>query len=203
MWTIGAAEAGKRLDAWLARQPEVGSRARASDWIERGKIFVGGRQPQRELCPVSYLRAVSAAFLPATPYPCGERCNLAGSVLSLIGVVHTDFCQQLDQLGSIFITFPGTKTRHLFKIVHIAGWGAGQSPQRFFGDNHVTFDAAFSGAIFPPIAQRVVAGHRGGVQARPVIRTGGQMRPLTALNRLKNHMPVARNLVIAHAGDSA
>lgn len=42
-WIIGESEAGQRLDAWLARQPEVGSRARARDWIERGKVFVNDR----------------------------------------------------------------------------------------------------------------------------------------------------------------
>jgi 23S rRNA pseudouridine1911/1915/1917 synthase len=39
-WVIHAADTGVRLDAWLARQPEVGSRARARAWIERGKVFL-------------------------------------------------------------------------------------------------------------------------------------------------------------------
>ncbi len=42
-WTIAEAEAGQRLDAWLARRPEVGARARASAWIERGKVSINGR----------------------------------------------------------------------------------------------------------------------------------------------------------------
>ncbi len=41
-WTVAEGEAGLRVDAWLARQPEVGSRARAREWIERGKVFRGG-----------------------------------------------------------------------------------------------------------------------------------------------------------------
>jgi 23S rRNA pseudouridine1911/1915/1917 synthase len=39
-WVIEREDRGVRVDKWLARQPEVGSRARAADWIERGKIFV-------------------------------------------------------------------------------------------------------------------------------------------------------------------
>ena len=41
-WTIGAAEAGLRLDLWLSRRPEAGSRGRARAWLERGKVFVNG-----------------------------------------------------------------------------------------------------------------------------------------------------------------
>jgi len=39
-WTISAADAGMRLDAWLARQPEAGSRRRVADWIRRGKVYL-------------------------------------------------------------------------------------------------------------------------------------------------------------------
>jgi 23S rRNA pseudouridine1911/1915/1917 synthase len=31
-----------RLDAWLARRPEAGSRGRARTWLERGKVFLNG-----------------------------------------------------------------------------------------------------------------------------------------------------------------
>ena len=37
-----AGDAGGRLDAWLAARPEVGSRGRAREAIERGKVFVNG-----------------------------------------------------------------------------------------------------------------------------------------------------------------
>ncbi|MGE5361816.1 MAG: RluA family pseudouridine synthase, partial [Bacteroidales bacterium] len=43
-WTITAAEAGGRIDAWLAAREEVGSRARAREWVERGKVFLNGRE---------------------------------------------------------------------------------------------------------------------------------------------------------------
>lgn len=41
-WIVTDAEDGLRLDAWLARRPEVGARSRAADWIERGKVFLNG-----------------------------------------------------------------------------------------------------------------------------------------------------------------
>jgi 23S rRNA pseudouridine1911/1915/1917 synthase len=41
-WTITAAEAGGRVDAWLAGREEVGSRTRAREWVERGKVFLNG-----------------------------------------------------------------------------------------------------------------------------------------------------------------
>ncbi len=41
-WVIPPTDAGLRLDAWLARQADVGSRAKASAWIERGKVLVNG-----------------------------------------------------------------------------------------------------------------------------------------------------------------
>jgi 23S rRNA pseudouridine1911/1915/1917 synthase len=41
-WTIGPEDAGRRVDTWLARRAEVGSRARAGAWIARGKIFLNG-----------------------------------------------------------------------------------------------------------------------------------------------------------------
>jgi len=41
-WTVGADDDGARVDAWLSRRPEIGSRGRARAWIERGKIFLDG-----------------------------------------------------------------------------------------------------------------------------------------------------------------
>lgn len=41
-WRVNADDEGHRLDAWLARRPEVGSRGRARTWLERGKVFLNG-----------------------------------------------------------------------------------------------------------------------------------------------------------------
>ncbi len=43
-WIVPAADAGARIDAWLAARPEIGSRARARQWIERGKVFLNSTE---------------------------------------------------------------------------------------------------------------------------------------------------------------
>src|SRR5947208_1523581 len=41
-WAVGEAEAGIRLDKYLAGPQRLGSRAKAAAAIERGKVFVNG-----------------------------------------------------------------------------------------------------------------------------------------------------------------
>jgi 23S rRNA pseudouridine1911/1915/1917 synthase len=41
-WTVDPASAGQRLDKFLAAEGRAGSRSRASDAIERGRVFVNG-----------------------------------------------------------------------------------------------------------------------------------------------------------------
>ncbi len=43
-WTVAPGDAGLRLDAWLAARPEIGSRGRAREAIERGKVFVNDEE---------------------------------------------------------------------------------------------------------------------------------------------------------------
>jgi 23S rRNA pseudouridine1911/1915/1917 synthase len=43
-WIVPDDQAGTRVDAWLAGRPEIGSRPRARDWIERGKVFLNGEE---------------------------------------------------------------------------------------------------------------------------------------------------------------
>jgi 23S rRNA pseudouridine1911/1915/1917 synthase len=43
-WTVEADGAGQRLDAWLARQPGIGSRGKAQDALACGKIFRNGKE---------------------------------------------------------------------------------------------------------------------------------------------------------------
>ncbi|HEY3380392.1 MAG TPA: RluA family pseudouridine synthase [Vicinamibacterales bacterium] len=43
-WTADAKAAGTRLDAWLAARPEIGSRGKARDAIECGKIFLNDKE---------------------------------------------------------------------------------------------------------------------------------------------------------------
>ena len=37
-WVIEAADAGMRLDLWLVRGAEGGSRRRVAEWLGRGKV---------------------------------------------------------------------------------------------------------------------------------------------------------------------
>jgi len=41
-WVIGADDEGTRLDFWLSRRPELGTRGRAREAIRRGKILLNG-----------------------------------------------------------------------------------------------------------------------------------------------------------------
>jgi 23S rRNA pseudouridine1911/1915/1917 synthase len=43
-WTSGTADAGVRLDKYLAAAERLGSRARAADALERGKVFINDRE---------------------------------------------------------------------------------------------------------------------------------------------------------------
>lgn len=43
-WTVDESGAGVRLDAWLAARPEIGSRGRARQALERGKVFLNGAE---------------------------------------------------------------------------------------------------------------------------------------------------------------
>jgi 23S rRNA pseudouridine1911/1915/1917 synthase len=43
-WTVAADEAGLRLDKYLARTDRAGSRPKAAAALERGKVFVNGRE---------------------------------------------------------------------------------------------------------------------------------------------------------------
>jgi 23S rRNA pseudouridine1911/1915/1917 synthase len=46
-WTVTAAEAGERLDKFLAAAGRAGSRARAVDALDRGKVFLNDREVSR------------------------------------------------------------------------------------------------------------------------------------------------------------
>jgi 23S rRNA pseudouridine1911/1915/1917 synthase len=43
-WTIGSGDDGARLDGWLAGRAEIGSRSRAREALERGKVFLNGEE---------------------------------------------------------------------------------------------------------------------------------------------------------------
>ena len=46
-WTVDTAGAGVRLDHWLVAHAGAPSRTRASEWLERGKVYLNGRPAAR------------------------------------------------------------------------------------------------------------------------------------------------------------
>src|SRR4051812_50144282 len=46
-WTVTDAEAGERLDKYLASADRAGSRAKAMNALDRGKVFVNDREASR------------------------------------------------------------------------------------------------------------------------------------------------------------
>jgi 23S rRNA pseudouridine1911/1915/1917 synthase len=42
-WIVESADAGMRLDRWLALRTDAGSRRRATEWIARGKVYWNGQ----------------------------------------------------------------------------------------------------------------------------------------------------------------
>ena len=43
-WIVADANAGVRLDKWLAVNTDAGSRSRAAEWLARGKVFLNGQE---------------------------------------------------------------------------------------------------------------------------------------------------------------
>jgi len=58
-WTVSAEEAGLRLDKYLASEARLGSRAKATSALERGKILLNGE----EASPVDASRRLAAGDL--------------------------------------------------------------------------------------------------------------------------------------------
>lgn len=89
-WIIDVTDAGLRLDAWLASRPEIGSRGRARDAIERGKVFLNGQ----ELVYSDAGRRVAAGdqvgFWPDRPGSATPRSRQVVARRDALRVVHQD-----------------------------------------------------------------------------------------------------------------
>jgi 23S rRNA pseudouridine1911/1915/1917 synthase len=81
-WTAGAAEAGVRLDKYLAAPERLGSRARAVSALTRGKVFLNHREVARDaastrLSPGDIVRVwMDRPGTAKRPAPLGERRDL-------------------------------------------------------------------------------------------------------------------------------
>jgi len=89
-WIVDSADAGMRLDQWLAGRTDAGSRRRAAEWLTRGKVYLGGQ-------PVD---AASGAYKVAGGERVGVWIDRPGSsrpadrsvrdVRHLLNVIHED-----------------------------------------------------------------------------------------------------------------
>jgi 23S rRNA pseudouridine1911/1915/1917 synthase len=89
-WTVEETGAGLRLDAWLAARPEIGSRGKARDAIECGKVFLDGA----ELTFSDASRRVAAGdtvgFWQDRPGSSRPRSRAIVSARVALSVVHKD-----------------------------------------------------------------------------------------------------------------
>jgi len=84
--TVANAELGLRLDQFLARQPEVGSRARARDLIEQGRVQLSEGQPKAGL---QLVPGQVVGFLPL-PMPPTDRLAGDGTPPPAVPVLFAD-----------------------------------------------------------------------------------------------------------------
>jgi 23S rRNA pseudouridine1911/1915/1917 synthase len=90
IWTVDESGDGMRLDAWLAARPEIGSRGKARDAIECGKLFLN----DRELVFSDAARRLAArdvvSFWPDRPGSSRPRSREIVSARAALAVVHQD-----------------------------------------------------------------------------------------------------------------
>jgi 23S rRNA pseudouridine1911/1915/1917 synthase len=89
-WTIEEASADVRLDAWLAARPEVGSRGRARDAIECGKVFLNGEELTYADAGRRLRSGDSVGFWPDRPGSSRPRSRDIVSARSALRIVHQD-----------------------------------------------------------------------------------------------------------------
>ena len=89
-WIIDEGAAGRRLDRWLAARPEIGSRGRARDAIECGKVALNGEElvfsdAGRRLAPGDRVE-----YWPDRPGTSRPRSRAIVATRHALSVVHQD-----------------------------------------------------------------------------------------------------------------
>ncbi len=108
-WMIDEPDAGVRLDAWLARRPEVGSRGTARAYLDRGKVLLnsavaGSSEAGRKLRPGD--RVGLWVDRPGTSRP--RRREIASARRSLSLVIEDDAILVADKpAGMLVEPLPG------------------------------------------------------------------------------------------------
>jgi 23S rRNA pseudouridine1911/1915/1917 synthase len=89
-WTVIERDAGMRLDAWLAAREEIGSRGRARDALERGKVFVNGSEVVFSDGATAVRAGDRVGFWPDRPGSARPRTRNVVEARSALRVVHED-----------------------------------------------------------------------------------------------------------------
>lgn len=87
---VDAAGAGSRLDAWLAARPEIGSRGRARDALERGKVFVNGEEVVFSDAGRRLAEGDEIGFWPDRPGSARPRTREIVAARDALRIVHED-----------------------------------------------------------------------------------------------------------------
>jgi len=89
-WTVEESDVGLRLDAWLAGREEIGSRGKARDAIECGKVFLNGEELTYAAAGRRLAAGDSVRFWPDRPGSSRPRSRAIVSARAALAVVHQD-----------------------------------------------------------------------------------------------------------------
>jgi 23S rRNA pseudouridine1911/1915/1917 synthase len=89
-WTIGTGAGGKRLDAWLAARPEIGSRGRAQEALACGKVFLNDAEVTFADAGRRVVSGDRIGFWPDRPGSSKPRRREVVSARASLDVVHQD-----------------------------------------------------------------------------------------------------------------
>jgi 23S rRNA pseudouridine1911/1915/1917 synthase len=89
-WTVDKAGEGIRIDAWLAVRPEIGSRGKARDAIECGKLFLNGAELTFADAGRRLAAGDTVGFWPDRPGSSRPRSRQIVSARAAFAVVHQD-----------------------------------------------------------------------------------------------------------------
>lgn len=89
-WVVDAADAGMRLDKWLATRTEARSRSRAAEWLTRGKVFVGGAAVDSRAASRTVTAGLKVGVWVDRPGSSKAADRAVAQVRHLLTIVHED-----------------------------------------------------------------------------------------------------------------
>ena len=89
-WIVESADAGMRLDQWLAGRTDAGSRSRASQWLSRGKVYVDGHPAEPAARADRVMAGQRVSVWMDRPGSSKPADRAVGDVRHLLNVIHQD-----------------------------------------------------------------------------------------------------------------